>query len=988
LVADPLAGLVDEQREAASRPDAIVLVAGAPGTGKTEVLARRVAWLADAQGLAPHRPLVLARDRESRAHLTRRIEEIVDAPHEGLAVRALPDLCTTLVEDHARASGIEELTPALSAAERLVLLLERVDSLELRYHDFRGRPLALLAAMVRRIDRLKADLIDVDAFSAGVTDGSERDREFAAVYRAHEELLRRHAATDAGGLLIACVAMLEREPQIAAALAADHPHVLVDDWDARSGGERRLVSLLAQGGANLTATGPEDELGELVERFPRAAVVRLRESRRCPQLVIDAAAAVAGSALAGCWGRGGGALSFWRCASARAQAQRAAIALERMTATGTVDPARCAVLVRSAALDAPAVTEALAERGVRHRLLGTGAFFDRSEVRDVLAWLRLLVDPGDAAAVVRALTRPPIELHAVDVARCVRLARRRKVDLVSALELGLASPQLAPEARERISTFLALQRSAAAALGEERSDLFVHGLIERLGLRRRQLFSTRPDVIDRLVNLSRLEDLAARHQRALPASTPREFAVYAAAVGESGIGEPAVADPSALPGIVVATPEDVAGREFDHVFVLWDGGDEGRLPLAMTRARDSLVLSFAQRTPLAPPPPALERARLAVAMEWEAVDEELFGPSGNLHALFGERRDELLENIARVGSRLGELRFDTDLDVTHAVVRLLELIKLAALLERRTEQPIGDAIADINARLAAAATPLAREILSSSPLDDLLVGEPGALRGSPGAGEEPSLAPFIPHRGDGLLLSASDVETYRSCPLRYKFARVLRVPREPTLNQRFGIVVHQVLERYHQQARAETGPVAMLELLDGAWRRGGFGDSAEERQLRDKARDALLRYQRRLLEDGTGALPRWFERSFSFKLGPHVLRGRVDRIDELPGGGYELIDYKTGMPKRPEQLTEDVQLALYALAAREAWQLEATERTYYYVLDDKRVSLGRDDSSSVWLEQAVAGAASGILAQSFNPTPSRAVCALCDYRIACPAAES
>ena len=996
---DPLDGLTGAQRDAATRSGAVLLIAGVPGSGKTELLARRVCWLAAEQGIEAHRPLVLARDAAGRRCVTSRIEDLLDRAHEDLSVLTVPELCGRLVDEHARASGVEELTAVLTAAERLALLLERVESLELRYHDYRGRPLALLASMVRRIDRLKSELIDVEAYAASAGTGSERDREFTDVYRAHEELLREHGAIDSGGQLLACVRMLDREPALARELAQDHAHLLIDDWDSRPSGVRRLVLQLAGGGAALTATGGGGVL-ELREQYPDATVVHLDESVRCPAPILDAAAAAEPAPgnlpASGRPNAGAPVISFWRCTSVRAQARRAAVELERLTRGEAVDPCRCAVIVRSIASDGPAVAEALSERGIRHSLLGTGAFFEHSEVRDVLAWLRLLVDPRDAAAVVRALSRPPIELHAADVARCVQLARRRKLDLVTALDLALASPQLSPEARERIANFLALQRTSAAALDEERSDLFVHALIERLGLRRRQLFSAHADVVDRLRNLGRLEELASRHQRALPATTPREFAIYAAAVAESGIGEPVVAPASALPGVTVAAAHDVAGREFDHVLVLWGAAhDDGGLALAMTRARTDLVVSFAaggaqtdrSGAAVSEPPGGLERARLAVGGAWQEVEEELFGPAAALNALFGERRDELLDSVARVGARLGELRLDTDVDVTHTVVRLLELIKLAALLERRVEQPIGDALADINARLAAAATPLEREILLSSPLDELLSGRQFPPRAQARASEEPSLAAFLPRRGDGLVLSATDVDAYRACPLRYKFARVLRVPREPTLNQRFGIVVHQVLERYHQQGRSEDGQGGMLGLLDAAWRRGGFGDSAEERQLREKARRALLRYRERLAEAGVGGTPRWFERSFRFNLGPHVLRGRVDRIDELEDGGHELIDYKTGAPKRADQLADDVQLALYSLAAREAWQIEATERTYYYVLDDVRLSLERDANGSAWVEEAVARAGEGILAQSFAPTPSRSVCALCDYRIACPAAE-
>ena len=158
---------------------------------------------------------------------------------------------------------------------------------------------------------------------------------------------------------------------------------------------------------------------------------------------------------------------------------------------------------------------------------------------------------------------------------------------------------------------------------------------------------------------------------------------------------------------------------------------------------------------------------------------------------------------------------------------------------------------------------------------------------------EPSLEAFLPRRGEGLLLSASDIDTYRTCPLKYKFARVFRIPSEPTLNQRFGILVHQVLERYHQSGGHSIDE--LLGLLDAGWRRGGFGASDEEQQLHAKAEAALARYYDRTnAEDGE---PVWFEKGFQFRMGAHTLRGRVDRVDRLPGGGYELIDYKTGKPR-------------------------------------------------------------------------------------------
>jgi CRISPR/Cas system-associated exonuclease Cas4 (RecB family) len=578
-------------------------------------------------------------------------------------------------------------------------------------------------------------------------------------------------------------------------------------------------------------------------------------------------------------------------------------------------------------------TERLEDSGDA-QLRARAVLIERAEVRDVLAWMRLLVDPGDAAAVVRALARPPIELRQVDLARVIALARRRKLDLVSALTVATEAPQVPPEARERIQRFVELHRNVATGLDTVRPDLFMGRLIERVGMRHRRLLAPE-DAAEQRANLKRLRDLAAEFVRQEPRATARELARHLTAVALR-------ADRSAPP----------------------------------------------------PPPPSPQ-------------EEEVMG---KLEATLVMMREEVLESVARIGGRLGELRLDTDLDIAHGVVRYLELLKLAALMQRPAGQSVAEAVADVNARLLAATTALEREIFQTSSLDETLLAEQAvqdereeigvnAEHSDDGRSEqiararaiaprgEPSLGPFLPRKGAGLALSASDIETYRSCPLRYKFARVLRIPSDQTLHQRFGIAVHQVLERYHS-ASGET-LAQLLKLLEESWRRGGFGSSEQERGLHEKARIALERYHERL--HGQDSEPVWFERSFAFRLGPHHLRGRVDRVDRLAGSDkgdeYELIDYKTSRPKTVAQLKDDIQLSLYALAARESWGLEASRQAYYYVLDDLKVPVLRDEADREWVKDTVLAVGEGILDQQFEPTPSHAACSICDYRIVCPAAE-
>ncbi len=1044
----PPGDLSPEQRAVVQGPAEPVLLLGAAGTGKTAVLAARHAWLATGGGVAPEEVLALTATAPAADALRGEVEDALHRGFAELAVFTVQGFCARLLRDEALEAGLDPFVVPVGPADRLALLLEHVDELPLRRHDLRGNPSALLAGVVARIDRLKDAMVTAgehERWAATLPAGderAEREREFAALYRAHDRLLAATGALDTGDLVLLAHRLLAGKPHVRARLGARVRHVLVDDaQDLELAGLRLVLQLAGAADGRLTAAGNDDAtvgrlrgagalgLRTLAEEVPGLRVVRVTRAFRGAAAIHAAAGAVVAPVedrLAKEVDAGGreGTVRFWRCANERAQAQAVAGEVERLVRSG-VAPGDVGIVVRSVSREGQALAVALEERAVPYRLVGARAFFQRAEVKDVLAWLRLLVDPSDAGAVVRALSRAPVELRAIDLARCVQIARRRKLDMVTALVAATESPQLPPEARERVLGFLRLHRSVAAALDTSRPDLFVHRLVDRLGLRRQGLFAAQADVVERLQALARLGDLAASYVRRSPQATARDFARHVAAVAEAGLqdDEPEAEDGVDAGAVAVLPMHAARGTAFRHVLVC--GLHSARMPgarrrgsepipdallheplppdtravhvdemrrllhLAMTRADEGLVLAYAAHADtgaVQPPSPFAEEARAALGAEWDDRGEELFGPDETLHAAFVALRDDLLRSLPRVGSRLGELRLDTDLDVAHGVVRYLELVKLAALMNRSEGQGLADALPGVDAAILHAATSQQREILQTSPLDDVLLRaeqDARARAAALAARDEPSLEPFLPRRGDGLLLSASDIETYRTCPLKYKFARVFRIPSEPTLNQRFGILVHQVLERYHSSGGRTLDE--LLGLLEAGWRRGGFGGSEEERQLHGKADASLRRYFERDRVDA--AEPVWFERGFQFRLGDHTLRGRVDRVDRLPDGGYELIDYKTGRPKSAAQLREDVQLSLYAVGAREAWQLDASRQSYLYVLDDEKVPVPTEDIDQAWIAETVAEVADGILGQGFEPTPSYSACSWCDFRIACPAAE-
>ena len=178
-----------------------------------------------------------------------------------------------------------------------------------------------------------------------------------------------------------------------------------------------------------------------------------------------------------------------------------------------------------------------------------------------------------------------------------------------------------------------------------------------------------------------------------------------------------------------------------------------------------------------------------------------------------------------------------------------------------------------------------------------------------------------------------------------------------------------------------------MDLFEAGWRRTGFGSSDDELQFRDRAREAMRLYWER--ESESDGEPVWLERKFDIRIGEHHVRGRVDRVDRLPDGSHELIDYKTGERKSEADLESDLQLALYRLAAARGLGPRGEHRQLLLRArrrQGRRAGPGPTTPSGSSAPCCQVG--EGVLGQDFEPRPSPTVCGWCDYKLICPAAES
>ena len=443
---------------------------------------------------------------------------------------------------------VDPFATPVAAADRLAMLLERIDELPLRHHDLRGNPRATLGAIVRRIDRAQgrarsraADYARVGRARCPSDARGAREREFAALYAAHDRLLREAGALDAGDLVLHAFRLLREQ---AARARARWPRATgtCSSTSCRTRASPRACCCGCSwpSTASITAFADDDQA---IHRFRGAATKNIRDFRaewplatrrppgasRCARAARLLAAARRGrGADRGPPGRrrstaadaAPGEVAFWRCASERAQAQAVAAEVERLIARGDVAPEDVCVLVRSVRAEGQAVAVAFEERAVPYHLSRRGgvlparrgprpARLAAAAGRPRRRGRRRARAGAPAGRAARDRPRARDADRAPAQARHGRGAERRA--------RVAADPARGARADRRASSSSTAPRPRA--LDSSRPDLYVHRLIERLGLRRQLLFAATTEVVERLRNLARFAELAAAYVRRAPQAT-------------------------------------------------------------------------------------------------------------------------------------------------------------------------------------------------------------------------------------------------------------------------------------------------------------------------------------------------------------------------------------------------------------------------------------------------------------------------------------
>ena len=605
------------QREAVTAPPHPVLVLAGAGSGKTRVLVHRIAWLIQVENVSPYAIMAVTFTNKAAGEMRGRIESLLGVPAGGMWVGTFHGLAHRLLRAHWREADLPQTFQIIDADDQLRMVKRVMRGLEI--DESRWPPKQAVWYINGRKDEGQRPEHIADT-------GDPFVRQMVRIYSAYEEACRRAGAVDFAELLLRALELLRDNSSLLEHYRQRFRHILVDEFQDTNSLQYAWLRLLAGDKNPIFAVGDDDQSiygwrGARIENilsftkdYPQALTVRLEQNYRSTQNILDAANALIenndGRMGKNLWtdGERGDPIRLYTAFNEQDEARFVADRISEWVDQGNRRD-EVAVLYRSNA-QSRVFEETFMALGIPYRVYGGLRFFERAEIRDALAYLRLLANRNDDASFERVVNHPPRGLGERTLAQLREKARHENLTMWQASEMLLQHEALTARAGNALRGFLALINAMAEGAGELPLAEQVEHVVDHSGLKdhyakeKGEKGQARLDNLDELVTAAQgfvLDPEIHEHMDTLSA-----FLSHAAL--ESGEGQGDAWEDC----VQMMTLHAAKGLEFPVVFLA--GMEEGLFPhqmsldepgrleeerrlcyVGITRARQSLYLTCTER---------------------------------------------------------------------------------------------------------------------------------------------------------------------------------------------------------------------------------------------------------------------------------------------------------------------------------------------------------------------------------------------------------
>lgn len=498
------------QREAVLCTEGPLLVLAGAGSGKTRVLTHRIAHLVEDLNVAPWQIMAITFTNKAAAEMRERLQSLIGGGARGMWVSTFHSMCVRILRTDCERVGFAKGFTIYDDSDSKRLVEQIMDELNI---DKKRYP---IPALRNRISQAKNDLQVAEVFAEKTSD--QVGQVAARVYTRLQERLRQLNAFDFDDLLLYTWLLLKNHPDVLAAYQNRFRYLMVDEYQDTNHAQYVLTQLLAAAHKNIMVVGDDDQsiyswrgadlrnILDFEKDYPEARVVKLEENYRSMGNILAAANAVIANNLTRKPKKlftskpAGDKISVYSATDERDEGRWIASEIEHQHGEG-MSYNQIAVFYRTNA-QSRMLEDMLMRAGVPYRLIGGTRFFDRAEIRDVMAYLNLVVNPANDVAAHRVINVPKRGIGKTTVEHVDYVARETGITFLQAAELCIADDQIRSATRKAIAEFVALIHEAQGYAGDLRK--VVEAIVDKAGLIRVLEAENSDDAAGRIENIQEL----------------------------------------------------------------------------------------------------------------------------------------------------------------------------------------------------------------------------------------------------------------------------------------------------------------------------------------------------------------------------------------------------------------------------------------------------------------------------------------------------
>lgn len=596
-----LEGLNPQQEEAVKHAGSALLIVAGAGSGKTRVLSNRIAYLIATRRAHHGEILAITFTNKAAAEMRERIELLVGGRAKTMWISTFHSSCVRILRREAKNIGLNSNFSIYDSADSLRLITLVAKNLDLDPKRFAPK------AIQHKISALKNELIDADSYASSANYNDPFDQAVAEVYKGYTQRLRQANAMDFDDLIAETVYMFRAFPALADSYRRRFRHVLVDEYQDTNHAQYALVREIVGEGpdaAELTVVGDSDQsiyafrgadirnIVEFEKDYPDARTIKLEQNYRSTQTILSAANSVIsrnpnrpekrlwtaegdGEKIVGYVGE-----------NEHDEAQFIAKEIDRLQDEGNLRPGDVAIFYRTNA-QSRSIEDVLVRVGLPYKVVGGTRFYERKEIKDALAYLRVLVNPDDDVNLRRILNEPKRGIGDRAEGAVASLAQRERISFMAAARRAEEAPGMATRSVNAVLGFVKLLDDLAEVASGSGAAAALEAVLEQTGYLAGLRSSTDPQDESRVENLAELVAVVREYEQDNPEGSLGAFLEQVSLVADAdqipdapaGTADElaaAVAEAKRLGVVTLMTLHTAKGLEFPVVFLT--GMEHGLFP--------------------------------------------------------------------------------------------------------------------------------------------------------------------------------------------------------------------------------------------------------------------------------------------------------------------------------------------------------------------------------------------------------------------------